>query len=117
MDGARPHSNSARALAALVALAFVLTQVVAPAVNLLADGPMRFGWQMYARPSIMPEFRLRLGDGTARAVDPSAALAAWRADLDLDAALPPYLCRTVPEADAVEIRRPGAREPEIHRCG
>jgi hypothetical protein len=104
-------------LAAFVGVVFLATQVVAPAINLLSDGPLRFSWHMYARASAMPEYRLRLSDGTARAVHPSEALATWRADLDVHAALPPYLCRTVPGAEAVEARWPGAREPEVFRCG
>jgi hypothetical protein len=96
-------------------LAFLIFQVAVPTFQLRAIRPARWGWQMYAGIPATPTFMVELHDGTTQPVDVVAQLGYNRMELNLEAMLPPYLCRITPEAHSVHIELPG-EQLQKYRC-
>lgn len=88
-------------------VAFMLTilaaQILIPARQLTMSRPARWGWQMYSAVRPSGEYRIVTRDGSGREVKVADYVANWRGELDLPAVLPEHLCRTIPDAIAVEV--------------
>jgi hypothetical protein len=104
------------ARAALFCGAFLTLQIVVPLVQLASPRPARFGWHMWSARRTPSRFLVILRDGTTRPADLARYVGLGRGEMDLDTALPPHLCRVVPDATAVEIRSPGLDAPRVHSC-
>lgn len=108
-DRLRPHPWTPRKAAALFFVSYLAVQVSIPIVQLLEDGPRRFGWQMFSRVGHMrPDFFLV----TERGVEPVSLdrhVLHLRSEIDLTRELPPHLCTVYPEAEAVRGRDPSGR--------
>jgi hypothetical protein len=97
-------------------LLFLLVQTAVPVVQLWAPRPARFGWQMFSAAPSRPRFSLVMRDGTVRPADLRLYVAESRGEVDLEKALPPHLCRVVPEAASVQITTPDSKLPRVYEC-
>jgi hypothetical protein len=104
------------ALAALFCGVFVTLQVAVPLVKLASPRPARFGWHMWSARWRPATFVVVMRDGTKRPADLARHVGRGRGEMELAAALPPHLCRVVPEAAAVEVRSSGLEAPRVHAC-
>jgi hypothetical protein len=104
------------ALAALFCCTFLALQIAVPLVQLASPRPARFGWHMWSARRKVSRFLVVMRDGTTRPADLAAHVGLGRGEMDLDTALPPHLCRVVPDAAAVEITSPGLDAPRVHSC-
>jgi hypothetical protein len=97
-------------------LLFLLIQTAVPLVQLWAPRPARFGWQMFSAAPPRPRFSLVMRDGTIRPADLRLYVAQSRGEVDLEKALPPHLCRVVPEVASVQITTPESKQPRVYEC-
>jgi hypothetical protein len=104
------------ALAALFCCTVLALQIAVPLVQLATPRPARFGWHMWSARRKLSRFLVVTRDGTTRPADLAAHVVFGRGEMDLDTALPPHLCRVVPDAAAVEIRSPGRDVARVHSC-
>ncbi len=95
---------------------FLSIQIGVPLIRLWAPRPARFGWQMFSARQQRPRFSLVLRDGTSRPVNLGPYVAQSRGEVDLENALPPHLCRTVPDVASVQITAPDAEQPRVYPC-
>jgi hypothetical protein len=95
---------------------FLTIQTVVPVVKLTAQRPARFGWHMWSARKRFPQFFVVLNDGTSRPADLSTYIGWSRGEMDFTEALPPHLCRVVPEIAAVEIKAPGSETLKTYSC-
>jgi hypothetical protein len=102
-------------LALTCCVSYLAIQVVVPFTRLARARPARFGWQMWSVRIAFPRFLLVMADGTTMAPDLARYVATSRGEVDLRDALPPHLCRVVPELSAVEIRTPGS-DRTVYPC-
>ena len=120
MDDEARRRPAATVGPALVCAAYLVVQVVVPAVQLLGPRPARFGWQMFAAHTIAPAFIVENADGRHARVDVDDFFAFRRGDLDpaVFDRLPPHLCRLDPQITVVYERRvPDPAAPiETHPC-
>ncbi|HEU4887219.1 MAG TPA: hypothetical protein VFV49_04985 [Thermoanaerobaculia bacterium] len=97
-------------------LLFLLIQTAVPLVRLGAPRPARFGWQMFSAAPQRPRFTLVLRDGTSQPADLRLYVAQSRGEVDLEKALPPHLCRVVPDLASVRITTPDSKQPRVYEC-
>jgi hypothetical protein len=95
---------------------FLMIQTVVPLHRLWAPRPARFGWQMFSGRQQRARFSLILRDGTRQPLNLGLYVAQSRGEVDLEEALPPHLCRVVPDLAAVQITAPASRQSRVHRC-
>ena len=103
------------AAAAFFAL-FLVIQTAVPLILLGAPRPARFGWQMFSGRQQRARFSLIMRDGTRQPVNLGLYVAQSRGEVDLEDALPPHLCRVVPELAAVQITAHGSSRTRVHPC-
>lgn len=103
-------------VAAAFFVLFLLVQTLIPLVQLAAPRPARFGWQMYSAKRQRPQFSLILRDGSSRPLDLGRYVAQSRGEVDVETALPPHLCRVIPDLAAVRITAPNAKQPRVYAC-
>lgn len=100
----------------LVLFATILTiQVAIPLLQLRAERPARFGWQMFSGVQLPARFTVLHIDGTVDTVTVVDYLVKPRQEVDPFPYLPPHLCRQVPTAVAVAVHEPPVVTPEF-RC-
>lgn len=97
-------------------LLFLLIQAGVPLVQLWAPRPARFGWQMYSARQQRARFSLVKRDGTVQPVNLGRYVAQSRGEVDLEKALPPHLCRVVPDLASVQIAAPDSKQPRVFKC-
>jgi hypothetical protein len=97
-------------------LFFLLIQAGVPLVQLGAQRPARFGWQMYSAKPQRARFVLVMRDGTQRPASLGPYVAQSRGELDLTSALPPHLCRMVPDLASVLVTASDAKAPREYKC-
>lgn len=93
-----------RVAAVLFFVAYLILQTAIPLRQLASSEPARFGWQMYSRARIQPEFALVTPAGEVP-VEMERYLLRLRREIAFERYLPPHLCRVHPEASAVVVRR------------
>lgn len=97
-------------------LLYLLIQTAVPLVKLSEPRPSRFGWQMFTGLQERRRFSLVMRDGRNQPVDLRLYVAQSRGETELEEALPPHLCRVVPDVAAVLISTPGARQSRVYEC-
>lgn len=102
-------------LAAGFVAAWLVLQVVIPAMALFEPRPSRLGWQMYSSLQQVPEAWTVNADGTTTEVDVHALFAVPRAEIDSVAVLRAGLC-DLTGARAILVQPGGAAEPERVAC-
>ena len=95
---------------------FLLTQTAVPLCRLAVPRPARFGWHMFTAKRERVRFSVVLRDGSHEPVNLAAYVAQSRGEVDVEKALPPHLCRMVPEAAAVEIHLPDSGRTRVYEC-
>lgn len=95
---------------------FLTIQIVVPIIKLTSQRPARFGWQMWSARKKFPRFFVVMKDGTSQPADLSRYIGWSRGEIDLTEALPPHLCRVVPEIAAVQVKEPGSETLKVHSC-
>ena len=95
---------------------FLLIQTGMPLVQLWAPRPARFGWQMFSATPQRNRFSLVMRDGTGQPVDLRLYVAQSRGEVDLEEALPPHLCRVVPDVASVRITAADSKQPRVYKC-
>ena len=95
---------------------FLAIQTAVPLVQLWAPRPARFGWQMFTASPQRPRFSLVMRDGTSRPADLRRYVAYSRGEVDLENALPPHLCRVVPDVASVQVAAPDSKQPRVYKC-
>jgi hypothetical protein len=103
------------ALTAAFVVAFVVIQLVVPAVALFGSRPAPFGWQMYAAMPQLPRAWVVDTQGTETPVDLFTLFATQRAEVDYASALERHLCDRT-DAAAVRVQRPGDDESKTVIC-
>ena len=109
-------STAGRVAAIAFFVLFVLIQTVVPLVKLWSPRPARFGWQMFSGRQPRVRFALVLHDGTRQPANLARYVAQSRGEVDLVTALPPHLCRVVPDLASVEITTTQSKEPRVYEC-
>lgn len=102
--------RKSRVVAMVSVVLFGIIQLTVPISRLGEDeNAQRFGWQMFSsyQPSI--EFTVNTSDGS-QVVDLEEITARFRADLDLEALVPPFICDQVSSAQSVNWNG------QTHRC-
>ncbi|NOT00826.1 MAG: hypothetical protein HOP29_09380 [Phycisphaerales bacterium] len=102
--------------ATALCLVFAAVPIIVPLVQLPADRPARFGWQMYSGIKIIPQFEVIGADGGMRPITLTDFVANVRADLRYDDVLPKHLCRVLDDAAAVRARDPMTRRETVIEC-
>jgi hypothetical protein len=116
-DGRDDAPWRGRTIAAVAFFFSVLViQVGIPLIQLWAPRPARFGWQMFTARPAPTRYTLVFHDGTRKPVDLEPYVAKSRGEMDVETALPPHLCRVVPDLASVLVLPPGARQPRVHPC-
>jgi hypothetical protein len=87
-----PPVTARRTLVPFVIAAFLVVQLVVPAVALFGPRPARFGWQMYSALPDLPKAYAVEADGTERLIDLQNLFAVQRAEIDYVAVLRAGLC-------------------------
>jgi hypothetical protein len=99
------HLRQWRAKELLVAsfvVAFIMIQLMVPALKLTEPHLTRFGWQMFAaRASSRAHFAVILADGSAVPTVPRIPVR--RPEVRYDEIVPPQLCRHIPDARSVWV--------------
>ena len=90
-----------RTVAAAGVALFVVLQLAVP-ISRLGDGNQteRFGWQMFSRVGDPIDFTVHTSTGSL-VIDLEQVMARTRADIPLEALLPPHRCNTVDGAESV----------------
>lgn len=96
-------TSGERARAFAVALV-VLVMVGIPIARFNDGNVSRFGWQMFSHANPLPRFAVVGENGESFDIEIADHVSIIRADLPLDAALPPHLCENVEGAQAIEVR-------------
>lgn len=99
-----------------VIVLFLAIQIGVPLAKLSSRRPARFGWHMWTTVPSRRNFSLLMRDGSFRVADLSPYVALARGELDLNNALPPHLCRMMPDVAAVHVNSVGASTAQIHKC-
>ncbi|HEY7463048.1 MAG TPA: hypothetical protein VH987_01245 [Candidatus Limnocylindria bacterium] len=81
-----------QAAAPLFIAAFLVVQLLVPAVQLFGSRPQRFGWQMYSALPEVPTVLAIRADGTATEVDLAHLFAVQRSEIDYVKALESGAC-------------------------
>ena len=108
--------TSKKVLVLIFFASFLTVQTVVPIIKLFSQRPARFGWHMWSARKRFPQIFVVLKDGTSRPADLSTYIGWSRGELDFTQALPPHLCRFVPEIAAVEIKAPESETLKVHPC-
>ena len=108
--------TSKRVLILIFFVSFLTIKIAVPVIQLTSQRPARFGWHMWSARKRFPQFFIVLKDGTSRPADLSTYIGWSRGEMDFTEALPPHLCRVVPEIAAVEIKSPGSETLKVHVC-
>ena len=103
-------------LAVAFFVAFLAIQILVPVVKLTAPRPARFGWHMWTARKRNPQFVLIMKDGSASPVILSTYLGLSRGELDIREAMPPHLCRVVPDVASVQIKPLDSEAPRVYSC-
>lgn len=99
----------------LALFATILTiQVAIPLVQLRAERPARFGWQMFSGVQPPIEFIVEHTDGTVDTVTAQDYMIKPRQEIDPFPYLPPHICDQVPTAATVAVS--GAEDPTRTRA-
>lgn len=101
---------------AVMLVGFAGVQIAVPLVQLRADRPARYGWQMYSGIKVIPRFEVITIGGDVRRVVLTDYVAHVRADLRYDTALPAHLCRIMPDASAVRVHDRMAGRDAVTAC-
>ena len=112
---ASPWTVKERCLA-LFCGAFLVVQMAVPAIQWRGPRPARFGWQMWSVPVALPRFVTVMHDGSRHDADLVRYVGVGRGEMDLRDALPPHLCRVVPDIAAVEVRDPRGDTTRVIAC-
>jgi hypothetical protein len=102
-----------RRLAAAGFLTFLTVQILVPALQLLADRPARFGWQMFAGLREMPDILVVRPGGWVDTLPLRRYVGYPRAEMVFGPDLARYVCRRDPGAVAVVLRYPGRSAPAV----
>jgi len=108
--------SSENKLALAFILLFLSIQVGVPLTRLWSPRPARFGWHMWSTVPPRREVFLLMRDGSSGPADISRYVAQARGELDLDKALPPHLCRLLPDVAVVQIRSNRIATTQKHTC-
>lgn len=103
-------------MAAVFFVLFLIVQIGVPLAKLATPRPARFGWQMFSVRHQRVRFTLVKRDGTIEPLDLRRYLGQSRGEVDLTKALPPHLCRVVPDLAAVRITPPKSKVSQVYRC-
>lgn len=103
-------------MAAAFFVLFLLIQTGVPLVRLWAPRPARFGWQMFSANPQRVRFFLVMRDGTTQPATLGRYVAQSRGEVNLERALPPHLCRVVPNLASVQIIASDAKHSRVHPC-
>jgi hypothetical protein len=95
---------------------FLAVQFTVPLVKLWGPRAERFGWHMFAGIRPRPRFTLVMGDGTRKPANLAPYIGHNRGELSLGEALPPHLCRVVPDVVAVQIRARDSDQTRTYTC-
>lgn len=95
---------------------FLLIQTAVPLAQLWASRPARFAWQMYSAKPQPTRFSLVMRDGTRKPANLGPYVAQARGEVNLEHALPPHLCRVVPDLASVLITPPDSHSPRVYQC-
>ena len=109
-------STLSRVVSMAFFLLFLLIQTGVPLIRLWAPRPARFGWQMFSARPHRPRFSLLMRDGTSHPVTLGLYVAHSRGEVDMEKALPPHLCRVVPDLASVQITAPNSKQARIYKC-
>ena len=71
---------------------------------------------MFSASPQRPRFSLVMRDGTSQPANLRLYVAHSRGEVDLEKALPPHLCRVVPDVASVRIAAPDSKEPRVYKC-
>ena len=105
-----------RETATVLFMLFLLIQTGVPLVQLWAPRPARFGWQMFSAKPQRPRFSLVMRDGTLQPANLGLYVAQSRGEVDLEKALPPHLCRVIPDLSSVQITAPDSKQSRVYTC-
>lgn len=94
----------------------VAAMVLVPAWGLLHK-PARFGWQMYASASRVPEFTLVHSSGQRDPVRPADFIANRRPEVRYERHLPPLLCERFPDVRYVLLTGASPEVSMRYQCG
>lgn len=109
-DRLRSHPWTPRkAAAALFFVSYLGVQATIPILQLLEDGPRRFGWQMFSRVGHMRADFFLVTERGMEPVDLERHVLHLRSEIDLARELPPHLCGVYRAAEAIRIRDPSGR--------
>lgn len=95
---------------------FLLVQVGLPLRQLFLPYPARFGWQMFARARIFPNYWTVTRDGVTAPVDVSIHFYTLRPEIELGSEFPDHLCRTLTDVAMVRSALPDGTKTEVYRC-
>ena len=111
-----PQYHLGPVLALVFVVFFLSIQIIVPAVKLTSPRPARFGWHMWTVTPPRRQVVLLMRDGTTRPADLRPYLVQARGELDLDNALPPHLCRMIPDVAAVRYNSRITATTQTHTC-
>ncbi len=117
-SAASPGWSTRDRLVGAVVVAYLVLQLVVPAVMLFRPRPQRFGWQMFTNAPVLPKLVLHRTTGRRDTVDIDPYFAIRRpelspGDLDLVGA---HVCRVTPDVALVELRVRPDSAPRLHQC-
>jgi hypothetical protein len=95
--------------------AYLVFQVVVPALRLPGPDDRPFGWQMYSTVS-NERYDVTFADGSTETIDPADFVLRLRSEADLGENLPPFLCDRLPAAAEVRVSSPVGGTTELYRC-
>jgi hypothetical protein len=108
-------SQASRSPIRYVVAAYLLLQMAIPAVQLFAQHPARFGWQLFeADPRADYVLVDEVGPSTIEEADFVVASAG---ELDATSYLPAHLCAVVPDTREVRFVLPPDSTPTVFPCG
>lgn len=99
----QPNWTPQKRAAAIFFVVFLAIQILVPLYLLTRPRPARFGWQMYAGAKAPHSVTLTRKDGSEITVPASAFVGAYRGDLEMIEALPPFLCQRYPGVQSVRL--------------
>jgi len=79
---------------------FLAGQLLIPLTQMARPKPARFAWQMFSGSRAPIRISLRTDAGT-KDIDVMEMIGNWRADVNFDKHLPPFLCKRFPESSSI----------------
>jgi hypothetical protein len=103
-------------VAAVIVVAWLAVQVAIPIKTFFIAGEQQFGWQMFSLQSHRPTYTVQFVDGSVKPVDWNKYVSRSRGDYHVDDAMPPFLCRRLPDAEIVFQHFRNKSTPKAYRC-